>query len=97
VPRPAIIDTIGYEVDVKSTEDDAGDDDVYFGIIKSFDIEKDYIHVVFKGLDGTDNDEEDLFYNSIDISWMKEPSNKAISIDTSIKIPEKALNLNTNN
>jgi hypothetical protein len=82
---------------VKSTEDDAGDDDVYFGIIKSFNIKKEYIHVVFIGLDGADNDEEDLLYDSVDISWMKEPSNKHISIDTSIKISEKGSNLNTNN
>jgi hypothetical protein len=97
VSRPVITDTIGYEVDVKSTEVDAGDDDVYFGIIKSFDIKKEYIHVIFEGADGADNDEEDLLYDSIDISWMKEPTNKNITIDTSIKISGKRLNLNTNN
>jgi hypothetical protein len=42
---------------------------------------------------GADTDEEDLPYDSLDISWMKEASKKEILLDTSTEIPEK-LNIN---
>ena len=74
VPRPPLSQTVGYEVDVKSTEDDADPDDVFIGIISSFNIVDRTIHIIFKGQEG-EADEESLLYDSTDISWTRAPQN----------------------
>ena len=86
VPRPPLSQTVGYEVDVKSTEDDADPDDVFIGVISAFNIVDRTVHIIFKGQDG-EADEESLQYDSTNISWMKAPWNYNSASMQQISIP----------
>ena len=86
VPRPPLSQTVGYEVDVKSTEDDADPDDVFIGVISTFNIVDRTVHIIFKGQDG-EADEESLQYDSTNISWMKAPWNYNSASMQQISIP----------
>jgi ribosomal protein L35AE/L33A len=73
VPRPPIALCVGYEVDVKSHDPGAEDDDVFLGTVVSVSPLIRAIHVVFKGVGGAQADEEALCYDSKDIAWRQPP------------------------
>ena len=73
VPRPPIALCVGYEVDVKSHDPGAEDDDVFLGTVVSVSPLIRAIHVAFKGVGGEQADEEALCYDSKDIAWRQPP------------------------
>merc|ERR1711871_541246 len=69
VPRPALADAVGYEVEVDSHEPDALEGDAFPGVVHSVDVSKNTLTVSFEVDEGAPPDYQEMDYYSHDISW----------------------------
>ena len=73
VPRPALADAVGYEVEVDSHEPDALDGDAFPAVVHSVDVSKGVLVVSYEVDEGAPPDLQEMDYYSKDIAWIKAP------------------------
>ena len=73
VPRPALADAVGYEVEVDSHEPDALDGDAFPAVIDSVDVSKGTLVVSYEVDEGSPPDLQQMDYYSRDLAWVAKP------------------------